>query len=183
MPAKKPEPFVAIARIIKPQGRRGEVAAEILTDFPARFDNLRRAFLERAGQPPDSVLVESVWRHRGRVILKFAGVDSIEEASRLRKLHVLIPREESTPLPAHHYYVSELRGCRVVTERGGKSRLIGTVTEVERTTGVDILQVARPDGRRGQVLIPLAQAICTRIDPEAKMIVIDPPEDLLDLNS
>ncbi len=182
MPAKELDQFLAVARIIKPQGRRGEVAAEILTDFPARFHKLRQAFLEHPGQPPDSVLVESAWPHQGRIILKFAGVDSIEEASRLRKLYVLIPREERTPLPAHHYYVSELRGCRVVTERGGKSSLVGTVIEVETTGGVDLLHVARPDARPGQVLIPLAQAICTRIDPEAKTIVIDPPDDLLDLN-
>ncbi len=86
------------------------------------------------------------------------------------------------PLPPHHYYVWELKGCQVVTDRDGVRSSVGTVTDVEPTGGVDVLRVARPNRCGGDVLIPLAQAICTRIDPEAKTIVIDPPEDLLDLN-
>ena len=171
--------FVAIARIVRPQGRRGEVAAEILTDFPERFDHLRHVFLERPGHPPDSLEVESAWMHKGRVILKFSGIDSIERANRLRSLHVLIPREERTQLYGHRYYVSELVGCRVIAEHGGR-RELGTVTAVEPTGGVDLLHVGRPDGR--ELLIPLAQAICIRIDTENKLIVVKPPEALLDLN-
>lgn len=86
------------------------------------------------------------------------------------------------PLAPHHYYLWELEGCQVVTEREGVQSKVGTVTEVESTGGVDLLHVSRGDGRGGEILIPLAQAICTRIDPEAKTIVIDPPEDLLELN-
>ena len=175
-----PEQFLAIARIVKPQGRRGEVAAEILTDFPARFDNLRQVFLEHPGRPPDSVVVENAWMHKGRVILKFSGIDSIDGANRLRSLHVLIRREERTELPAPRYYVSDLVGCRVVTEHEGH-RELGIVTEVESTGGVDLLHIRRPDGR--EVLVPLAEAVCTRIDPEAKLIVVEPPEALLDLNT
>ncbi len=173
------EQFLAIARIVKPQGRRGEVAAEILTDFPARFDNLRQAFLEHLGRPPDSVVVENAWMHKGRVILKFSGIDSIGGANRLRNLHVLIRREERTELPAHRYYVSDLVGCRVVTEQEGHCEL-GTVAEVESTGGVDLLHIRRPDGR--EVLVPLAEAVCTKIDPEGKLIVVKLPEALSDLN-
>jgi 16S rRNA processing protein RimM len=172
--------FLAIARIVKPQGRRGEVAAEILTDFPARFDNLEQVFLEHPGCPPDSVRVESTWMHKGRVILKFSGIDSIDRANHLRGLHVLIRQEERTELPAHHYYVSDLVGCRVISEREGH-RELGIVTDVEPTGGVDLLHVRGPDGR--ELLIPLAEAVCTRIDLEGKVIVIEPPEALLDLNT
>lgn len=180
--AEEPDLFLAIARIVKPQGRRGEVAAEILTDFPARFDQLCRAFLEHPGQRPDPVVVEKVWLHKGRVILKFSGVDSIPDANRLRRLHILIPREEANPLPDHHYYIGQLIGCQVVRECEGRLGLVGTVSEVERTGGVDLLHVAPQGGRRGKVLVPLAQSICTRIDPESKLIVIDPPQGLLELN-
>jgi 16S rRNA processing protein RimM len=175
---EEPDRFLAIARVVRPQGRRGEVAAEILTDFPGRFRALRQAFLEERGGVPRPVAVERAWLHKGRVILKFSSVDSIESASRLRGCHVLIPREERTPLPPHSYYLWELEGCRVVTERQGARREVGTVTEVESTGGVDLLHVATP---RGEVLIPLAQAICTKIDAPGKTIVIDPPEDLLEL--
>ena len=174
-----PEQFVAIARIVKPQGRRGEVAAEILTDFPSRFNKLRQVFLERPDRQPESAVVESACTHKGRIILKFAGIDSIDDANRLRSLHVLIRHEERRELPAHHYYVSDLVGCRVITKHG-KYRELGVVTEVEPTGGVDLLHIRRPGGR--ELLIPLAEALCTRIDPEGKLIVVEPPEALLDLN-
>jgi 16S rRNA processing protein RimM len=179
LPQQEADRFLAVARIVRPQGRRGEVVAEILTDFPQRFAELRQAYLENPGSQPEPVRVEGVWRHKGRVVLKFSGVDSIDQANRLRGLHVLIPREERMPLPAHQYYVWELKGCRVLTARQGVTSEVGTVTDVEPTGGVDLLHVAT---RGGEVLIPLAQDICRQIDPAAKTIVIDPPEDLLELN-
>ena len=91
----------------------------------------------------------------------------------------LFPWEERAPLPPHHYYLCELHGCRVFWERQGQE--IGTVVEVEPTGGVDVLHVKRADGK-SEVLIPLAQEICTRIDLASRTIVIDPPEDLLELN-
>lgn len=182
LPEKDASEFLAIARIVKPQGRQGEVAAEILTDFPDRFAQLRRAYLQKPGQVPEAVLVEKAWPHKGRLILKFSGVDSINQASRLRGRLVLVPWQERIPLPAHHYYVWELKGCRVVAEQQGTPRVIGTVTEVEPTGGVDLLHVTPSGRRRGIVLIPFAQEICRRIDTGTKTIVIDPPEDLLELN-
>ena len=168
-----------MARIVRPRGRRGEVTAEILTDFPERFRSVRGVFLERPGDAPQAARVENAWIHKGRIVLKFSGVDSISGAEALRGLHVLIAREERTPLGAAQYYFWELEGCRVILERDDPPKEIGTVTSVEPTGGVDVLHVATP---RGEVLIPFAQDICTRIDPERKIIVIDPPEDLLELN-
>jgi 16S rRNA processing protein RimM len=172
--------FLAVARVVRPQGRRGEVLAEPLTDSSLRFQGLRQVFMENPGEAPHAITVENVWPHKGRVVIKFLGVDSIDSASRLKGRHVLILREERTPLPPYRYYLWELQGCRVVTERRGKRVEVGTVTDIEPTGGVDILHVATS---RGEVLIPLAQAICTQIDTEARTILIDPPEDLLDLNA
>jgi 16S rRNA processing protein RimM len=189
--AEHRDQFLAIARIVKPQGRKGEVAAEILTDFPGRFQGLQRAYLERPGTSPEPVVVENAWPHKHRIILRFSGVDSIEEADRLRGLYVLIPSQERTRLGARQFYVSDLKGCRVLREHQGALTEVGTVTDVEPTGGVDLLRVALVDGQGGEVegggklretLIPLAEAICTRFDLEAKIIVINPPEDLLDLN-
>ena len=174
--------FLAVARVVKAQGRRGEVAAELLTDFPARFENLPHVYLENTGGRPEPVAVLSAWLHKGRIILKFSGVDSIEGAERLRGRLVLVERGERVPLPDNHYYVWELEGCCVVRQSGKTRHEVGTVTGVERTGGVDLLHVARPDRRQGELLIPPAQAICTRIDTAAKTIWIDPPPDLLDLN-
>jgi 16S rRNA processing protein RimM len=171
--------FIAIARVLRPQGRKGEVLAEILTDFPERFARLERAFLDEPGASPGAVTVEDAWFHKGKVVLKFAGVGSIGDAEQLRGRYILVPEEERIPLSAHQYYLSDLEGCQVVVESGGPRRVVGTVTEVQQTGGVDLLHVS--DGAR-EVLVPFARAICKVIDPEARLIVIDPPEDLLDLN-
>ena len=175
-----PHRFLAVARVIRPQGRRGEVLAEPLTDFSWRFQGLREVFLENPGEAPLPIQVENVWSHKVRVVIKFLGVDSISSASRLKGRHVLIPAEERMALPPNHYYLWELQGCRVIIERPGRQVEVGTVTDVEPTGGVDVLHVATSGG---EVLIPLAQAICTKIDAQAKTILIDPPEDLLDLNA
>ena len=174
-----PDRFLAVARVVRPQGRRGEVLAEPLTDFSLRFQGLLQVFLENPGKAPQSIRVENVWSHKGRVVIKFSGVDSITSASCLKGRHVLIPVEERMPLPPNHYYLWELQGCQVVTERQGRRVEVGTVTDIEPTGGVDVLHVATS---RGEVLIPLAQAICTKIDTETRTILVDPPEDLLDLN-
>lgn len=175
-----PDRFLAVARVVRPQGRWGEVLAEPLTDFAERFKELREVFLENPGTAPQSIKVEKIWPHKGRVVIKFSGVDSIACASGLKGRHVLILEEERMPLPPNHYYHWELQGCRVVTERLGRQVEVGTVTEVEPTGGVDVLHVATS---QGEVLIPLAQAICTKIDKQARTILIDPPGDLLDLNA
>jgi len=114
--------FLAIARILRPQGRKGEVAAEILTDFPARFQQLPSVFLEVSGQAPQPVGLERAWPHKGRIILKFSGIDSIESAARLRGRQVLIPWEQRTPLPRT---ITTSASCTVAASfgkaRGGKS--------------------------------------------------------------
>jgi 16S rRNA processing protein RimM len=173
--------FLAIARIIRPWGRRGEVIAEGITDFPERFSTLRRAYLENPQQQPSPVVLEEAWPHKGRIVLKLAGVESITAASHLRNRHVLIPFEQRMQLPEDSYYWSELVGCFVVLV-SDHSTNIGRVTAVEPTAGVPLLHVARNVSGRRELLIPFARAICTRIDRGARLIEIDPPEDLLNLN-
>lgn len=189
--------FATIARVVRPQGRHGEVSAEITTDFPSRFQNLTRVFMtdpddpiphNEAGGPDEhgaslrSVPLERAWAHKGRIVLKFAGIDSIDQAERLRGLAVMIPNEERVALPENTYYTGELEGCRVMTGPPGARREVGTVTAVEPTGGVPVLHVSRAASGGPEVLIPFAQEICREIDPAAKLIVIDPPDDLLELN-
>lgn len=171
--------FIAIARVVRPQGRKGEVLAEILTDFPARFRELHRVFIDASDSDPRAVAVEDTWLHKGKVVLKLAGISSIDDAEALRGRLVLLPAEEKFALADGQYYVWELVGCRVMVESGKTSKPLGTVTEVERTAGVDLLHVV--DGSR-EVLVPFAESICKLIDPASGLIVIEPPEDLLDLN-
>jgi len=181
--ADKPveDEWLAIARVLRPRGRKGEVVADVLTDFPERFTALRRAYLEVSGPQPEPIEIVASWWHRGTLILQFSGVHSINEADKLRGRLVMIPRAERARLGRNQYYVWELVGCAVL-RHGGET--VGTVVAVEPTAGVDLLHV-RAEGASGSaqdVLIPLAEEICTGIDVAARRIVVSPPEGLLDLN-
>jgi 16S rRNA processing protein RimM len=171
---------VTVARILRPHGRRGEVACEILSDFPQRFKDLKFAELRReGGNFARRVAVRSCWLSQsrgGQAIFLFEGSDSINDAEKLVGLDVQIPLAERVALPAGSYYITDLAGCEV--REGGTA--IGCVREVQMTGGTPILVVDSP---RGELLIPLAQEICVRVDTAARAIDVVLPEGLLDLNA
>ena len=176
--------YVAVARILRPRGRVGEVVAEVLTDFPERFNELRRVLLERCGGSPEAAELAQAWWHESQLILRFSGIDSISKADELRGRLVLVPSEQRVALGEHRYYLSDVVGCTVLDRSGSP---LGQVVAVEPTGGVDLLHVRRsaesdPGRAREELLIPFAQEICSEIDVQSRRIVIDPPEGLLDLN-
>jgi 16S rRNA processing protein RimM len=186
---QKPEvEGVTVARILRPHGVRGEVAAEILTDFPERLVSLAAATLRGGKAPsqasgPRRVAIRSCWLSKsrgGQAIFHFEGSDSISEAEKLVGLEVQIPLADRVKLPAGSYFVTDLIGCEV-REKSGAA--IGRVRDVqipgEGTAGTPVLEV---ESARGEILIPLAQEICVTIDTAARRIEIVPPEGLLDLN-
>jgi 16S rRNA processing protein RimM len=175
---------VTVARILRPHGRRGEVACEILTDFPERLTKLTSAELSGESSPHRHVGVRSCWLSQsrgGQAIFHFEGSDSIDDAEKLVGLEVQIPLAQRVQLPSGRYYVTDLMGCEVCHENGA---LIGTVRDVQFTgeavSGTPILVLDSP---HGELLIPLAQEICTSIDIGACRIEVVLPEGLLDLNS
>ena len=178
------EGWVAVARIRRSRGRIGEVVADVLTDFPGRFAELKRAFIEESpGAIPVSVQIARCWWHKDELVLHFAGVDSISEAGKLRGRLLFVPRGERVTLGDHQYYLADLVGCEVFSRRGGQP--LGSVTGIESTGGADLLQVERasPAGAPSrEFLIPFAQEICPEIDVSARRIMVEPPEGLLELN-
>jgi 16S rRNA processing protein RimM len=181
--------YVTVARILRPHGRKGEVAAEILTDFPERLGRLASVelFNPSSRLPPDqprSCRVRSCWLSPGRggqAIFHLEGSDSIDDAKRLVGLEVQIPLTDRLALPAGSYYVTDLAGCEVVETDG---RSLGRVREVEfygeEIAGTPNLIIDSPSG---ELLVPLAQDICTKIDVGARQITVRLPEGLRDLNS
>ncbi len=174
--------YVTLARIVRPQGRRGEVAAEILTDFPDRLKNLKSACLWDGKANRRSVPVRSCWlsmSHGGQAVFHFEGSDSINDAEKLVGLQVQVPLKDRVVLPEGSYFIEDLIGCEI--HAAGKR--VGIVRDVqptgEGTAGTPLLAVDSP---QGEILIPLAVEICTKIDPAARRIEISPPEGLLDLN-
>jgi len=154
------------------------VAAEILTDFPERLTKLKQVWLwdGRAAEPRKAE-VRRCWLSPGRggqAIFHFAGSESIDDAEKLRGLQVQVPMEQRTKLPAGSYYISELTGCEV-WEAG---TMLGVVRGVQMT-GTPVLEV---DTANGEVLVPMAEEICRRIDVAARRIDAVLPEGLRDLN-
>lgn len=178
--------WVHLARLIRPQGRRGEAIAEILTDFPERFGETRNAFLWRGeGIPPAAIIIEQSWLHKGKVVLKIAGVDSISAAEGLRGAEVVVPAAERVTLAQDSVYIGDLIGCEVVDlhAAGDSNRVVvGTIRDVvkqERTA--DLLIVAGKDG--GEYEIPFAKAYLARVDLEGRRVEMKLPAGMLEMNA
>jgi len=171
---------VTLARILRPRGLRGEVAAEILTDFPERLPKLRDVWLAGGSGAPRQFRVQRCWispSRGGQAIFLFAGIDTVAAAELLRGLEIQVPIEERATLGAGSYYVNELVGCEV-WEAGALSAL-GFVRDVEFPGGAPVLAI---ESSQGEVLVPLASEFCTQIDVKAKRIEVALPEGLRDLN-
>ncbi|MBI2820056.1 MAG: 16S rRNA processing protein RimM [Acidobacteria bacterium] len=166
--------WVAIAFIQTTHGRRGEVSADPLTDFPERFRPGLQVMVG-AGERQRPLCVEAVRFHKGRVLLKFEGVDSIAEAETLRGASVQVPRSERVTLPDGRIYVSDLIGCSVVEQ----DEVLGKVVGWEETGAVPLLRV---DCAGEELLIPFTPAICYSVDSVNKQILVHTPEGLRELN-
>ena len=169
--------YLAIARIVRTRGIRGEVLAEIHTDFPARFHLLEEVWLSFADERRRHFALEDAWEHKGRIVLKFQGIDSASQAEKLKGAWVEIETDDAVPLPEGTYFDHDLSGCVVVTVEG---REIGVVREVFRIPGNNQLVV--DGGPAGEILIPAHEGICKSVSISEKRIVVDLPEGLLDLN-
>lgn len=181
-PARQADrPWAVLARLVRPQGRHGEILADILTDFPERFAERKRLFLvpsETGKEIVREISLESHWRHKGRVVLKFAGVDSIDDAEKLRGLLVAVPAGERIKLTDGSVYISDLIGCEVIDLSAAASS-IGVVTDFDRETG--LMAVKTAEG--GETLIPFVKAYLVRMDLAGKRIEMRLPAGLLEINA
>jgi 16S rRNA processing protein RimM len=168
--------LVAVAVAVKTRGLRGEIVAELLTDFPERFAGLEKLIAVRPDGSRTTLVLEDHWFQGKRIILKFAGYDSIEEAGALVGYEFAVPEAERVELPEDEFYEWELVGCLVETVEGEE---IGRVREVLHTGGVEVLVIDNAAKKR-EHLIPLAESICVEINVERKLIRVDAPEGLLE---
>jgi 16S rRNA processing protein RimM len=185
--SKASQSWVWLARIRKVQGRKGEVLAEILTDFPEKFSERKRVWLlagaGSAGEAAREAELRSHWINKaqaGGVVLHFAGVDSISDAEALRGRIVAIPREERVPLGEDEVYVGDLIGCSLFDVALDPPQNVGLIEDVDREAGpVALLVVTGPGGE--EILIPFAKAYLRRIDLEGKRLEMALPEGLIEV--
>ena len=199
-PSSEEQAWVQVARIIRPRGNKGEVLAELFTDFPARLSSLLKIYLRGAQEEPRAIALQNFWvdrNHPEHGIFHFEGCASIDDAEKLRGLDVLLPFADRVKLPAGKYFVSDLIGCsvfenpKVETKLSSPAcamedapRLLGTVRDIffpgEGAAGTPLLQVQTGTG---ELLVPLAEDICRRIDVAARRIDVTLPEGLGELNA
>ncbi len=152
-----------MARVLGPQGRRGEVLAELHTDFPERFEERRQLWGLATDGSRRELQLEEHWFHKGGVVLKFAGVDSISDAERLKGLEVQVPVEQRSELEEGSAYVSEIVGCDVWINDA--QRFLGRVSDVQFGAGeAPLLVVKLPVcAVQSEVLVPFARRVCEEV--------------------
>lgn len=174
------EPWTFLARLVRPQGRHGEILADVLTDFPERFADRRRLFLvssETRNAPLREVALENHWLHKDRIVLKFAGIDAINDAGALRGLFVAIPAAERATLTDDAVYIGDLIGCNVIDLNTAAT--IGVVTDVDKEGSLLAVESRNGD----EVLIPFAKAYLATMDLAGKRIEMRLPQGLLEINA
>jgi 16S rRNA processing protein RimM len=158
--------LVTIAHVLRPQGRKGELLTVPLSDRPDRFDTLTRVFVPGPAGKAREIAVTSTWPHRGQVVVKLEGVDSIAAAEGFRGVDLRLPEAELGALPEGSYYLHQLEGLLVVDEAGSER---GRIARIIETGGTDVASVATP---QGEVLVPLAAQFLLSVDLEARRAVM-----------
>jgi len=176
VPSPEWDRMVLVGRIARPHGIRGHVIVTPDTDFVENRFQTGATFWTRSDRGNEVLTVNSARLQNGRPVIGFEGFDKIEAVERLAGLELRVPEDSLLPLDAGAYYVHDLVGCAVETISGEP---VGEVKRVEGGAGASVLSV---EGRRGEVLVPLAADICVEVDIGGRRIRINPPEGLLELN-
>ena len=170
--------FITLARVVKTQGRHGEVAAEVHSDVPNRFTEGMKLSALDARNARRELEVESLWPHKGLLVLKFSGTDSISDAEALIGAELQVSRAERAALEQGWNYVSELIGCLVFD----RSREIGKIEDVQFGAGeAPLLVVASGSGKKFDV--PFAEAYLESVDIAQKQVRMNLPEGMLEINA
>ncbi len=173
MPQGRREPrYLAVGRVLRPHGIRGEVRAEILTDYPERIAELERLYVGETYHPR---AVRGLRFHKGAMLLSLEGCDDRNAAEALRGEYLYVALEDAVPLEEGEYYLHQLEGMEVFTEEG---EALGTIVEVLSVPGANDVYVVH--GLRGEVLIPAIREVVKTLDIESSRMVIRPLPSLLE---
>src|ERR1044072_423364 len=167
--------LIVIARAVRTHGLKGEIVAELLTDFPERFEDVDELILVSPAGKRELVQLENHWFQKDRVVLKLAGYDDVDRAKELVGYDFAVPEADRMELDEDEFYDWELEGCTVQVD----DKSIGEGRAAKSNGGTAVLVVADDSG--SERLVPLAADIVVSIDKAARVILIDPPAGLLDL--
>ncbi len=171
--------FITLARVVKTQGRVGEVAVEVHSDIPDRFtEGMKLSALNRSDDSRREVEIENLWPHKGLLVLKFVGVDSMSDAETLIGSELQVPKAQRAELEQGWNYVSDLVGCAVF-DHGNE---IGRIEDVQLGTGeAPLLIVVAANGQKYDV--PFAEAYMEGVDLPRRQVRMTLPEGMLEINA
>ena len=171
--------FITLARVLKTQGRRGEVAAKTHSDVPGRFVlGMKLLVLPKSQDSRRELEVEDLWPHKGLLVLKFRGVDSIFDAELLIGSELQVLSTQRADLEPGWNYISDLIGCVVLDQ----SREIGRIEDVQFGAGeAPLLMVANAAGKKFEV--PFAEAYLEGVDTAQRQVRMNLPEGMLEINA
>jgi 16S rRNA processing protein RimM len=158
--------LITIGKVLKPWGVTGEMKIEPMTDFPERFQGLRRVYLVSPTGKEIACEVKAVRYAGGAPFLLFVGYDSPEKAKTLNGWLIKVPEEETVPLPEGTYYWFELIGMEVVSESGEK---LGKIVDIFETGSNDVYVMKH--GRK-EIYIPATAEVVKQVDRKEKRMVI-----------
>ncbi|WP_258955107.1 ribosome maturation factor RimM [Sporomusa ovata] len=161
--------LITIGKIVAPHGVRGDVRIVPLTDFPDRFYDLTKVLVDGVGE----LALESARQHKKFILLKFSGLDSINDIEHLRDKLIQIRREDAVKLPEGRYYIFDIIGLNVFTEEGN---LLGTIIDVLQPGSNDVYVVKQQD--KSEVLIPAIKEVVKKIDILGKQMIVKLQEEM-----
>ncbi len=161
------EDMVAVGKILKIRGGKGELTFLPLTDDLDRFSLLKEVFIEKPDGSTVKKEIEKIFFYNGKGVIKFIGINSGKEAGEFLKAHISIPEKERIQLPENHYFISDLIGARVITSEGKE---IGKLTDVFQTKSNDVYVVTGEDKER---LIPAIKDVIKEVNIKDKKIIIN----------
>jgi 16S rRNA processing protein RimM len=165
--------FVLIGLVRRAHGLKGQVCVEPISDIVERFDALEYVLVSCGGDVSEFRVDSVKWKGKS-LLVKLDGIDDRTSAEGLRGAEIGVRREDVFPIPEGTYYVFDIVGCEVTSTSG---RRVGTVEEVLRMPANDVFVVRRD---HGEALVPVVRSVVRNIDLEAKLIVIEEMDGLLD---
>lgn len=165
---------IEVGKIINTHGIRGEVKVLPLTDDPMRYEELDWVYIQMDGGTK-KLFIKNIRYQKNNIIIKFDGIDSMNDAEKIKNKMLLIDRDRAVPLPKDTYFICDLIGLEVRTHTGD---VLGNITDVFKTGSNDVYVVKNPDGK--DILIPAIKDVVVEVNIDDNYMVIKPLEGLID---
>ncbi|MBC7528573.1 MAG: 16S rRNA processing protein RimM [Chthonomonadaceae bacterium] len=162
-----------VGEIVAPFSRFGEVKVNLLTDFPERFERLKQVSIRSSYGDTRLMPVQTARLHKGQILLKLKGVETMNDAENLRGYIVSVRQSDAVPLASNEFYIHDLLGCEVVTEDG---QTLGKITNILSNPANDIYVVG---AGKDEILLPAVRDVIKSVDIAARRVVATPTPGLL----